>query len=150
MEDPTLLCLFSLEEYSSTQELLCLGTLQFGLISEGFFTCIASPDKWGRAGVEFLNLTGLKKSRETTNSTILLTNGVGEKDLGMVMVFCHPDQARIEACDALSALCQCDSSEQNVVVRRYSKTAYIPRGMCSSLYLDMSTFSGMLLMPNFH
>ena len=54
-EDPTLLCQFPPEEYSSVQALPCLGTLQFRLVSEGFFACIASPDKWGRARVEFHN-----------------------------------------------------------------------------------------------
>ena len=74
---------------------------------------------------------------------ILITNGVGESDLGMVMVFCHPDQARREACDALSTLCQYNSSELSVVViRRYSNTPYIPRGTSCAFYLDMGTFSG--------
>ena len=120
-----------------------MGALQSRLISEGFFTSIAPPDRWGRAGVKFLTLTGLKKSWSTTNSAILLTDGVGEGDLGMVMVFCHPDQARIEACDALSAIHQHNSSEPSVmVVRRYSNIPYIPRGMSHSLFLDMGTISG--------
>ena len=60
----------------------------------------------------------------------------------MVMVFCYCDQARIEACGAPSALCQCNSSEPRMmVVRRYSNTPYIPRGMSHSLYLDVGTFS---------
>ena len=104
MKDLALLHLFWQEEYSSAQELPCLGALQFRLISEGFFTYIASPDKWGKTRVEFVTLTGLKRSRETTNTVIPITNRVEERDLGMVTVFCHPDQARIEACDALSAL----------------------------------------------
>ena len=142
MEDPSLLHWFSQEEYSSTQKLPCLGDLSFRLISEGFFTCIASPDKWGKTGVEFVTLTGLQKSGGATNMVILITEGVGESDLGMVMVFCHPDQARIVACDALSTLCQHNSSDPNVVVvRRYSITPYIPRGMSHALYLDVGTFS---------
>ena len=61
----------------------------------------------------------------------------------MVTVVCHPNQAKIEACDALSTLCQCDSSVPSmVVVRRYSNTPYIPRGMSCSLYLDVDTLSG--------
>ena len=74
------------------------------------FTHIASPSKWGKTGIEFVSLTGVKKSGETTNTVIHITIGVGESDLGMVTVFCHPDLARIEACDALSALCQCNLS----------------------------------------
>ena len=74
---------------------------------------------------------------------ILLTDEVGEGVLGMVTIFCHPDQARIECCDALSALHQCGSLKPcMVVVRRYSNTPYIPRGTSCSLYLDVGTFSG--------
>ena len=73
---------------------------------------------------------------------ILVTNGVGESDLGMVTVFCHHMQARIEAYDALSITHQHNSCEPSmVVVRRYTNTPYIPRGMSHSLYLDMNTLS---------
>ena len=93
----------------------------------GAFASIASPDKWGRVGVEFHTLTGWKTSRETTNTMILITDGVGERDLGLVTVFCHPYQAKMEACDTLSALHQCNTSEPSVVaVRRYPNTLYIP------------------------
>ena len=48
----------------------------------------------------------------------------------------------VEACDALSALCQHDSSQQSmVVVRRYSNTPYIPKGTSHSPYLDVGPFS---------
>ena len=68
----------------------------------------------------------------------------------MVMVFSHPHQAKIEACDALSALCECDSSELSmVVVRNYSNTPYIPRGTSHSLYLDMGTLSGGMFSTQF-
>ena len=107
------------EEYSSVQVLPCLGALQFRLVSEGFFAYIASSDNWGKAGgIPHPNWS--KDEWGTTNKVILITNGMGERDLGMVTVFCHPNQAKMETCDALSALCQCDSSEPNmVVVRRY-------------------------------
>ena len=100
--------------------------------------------------MKFVTLTGLKKSGETTNMAVLITNWVGERDLGMVMVFCHPDQASIEACDALSALHQHNSSELSVVVvRRYSNTPYIPRVMSHSLSLDVGTFSGCVASTQF-
>ena len=93
--------------------------------------------------MEFLTLTSPKRSGETTNLAICITNGVGEGELGMVTVFCHPHQAKIEACDALSVLYQCNSLESSVVVVRiYSNTAYIPRGTSCSLYLDMGSLSG--------
>ena len=94
VEDLSLLHQFPQEEYSSTQNFPCLGALWFRLILEGFFTHIASPSKWGNPSVEFVTLTGPKKSGKTTNMVILITDGVGESDLGMVMVFCHPNQAR--------------------------------------------------------
>ena len=79
----------------------------------------------------------------TTNLAILITDGVREGKFGMVTVFCHPHQAKIEACDALSTLHQRDSSEPSVVVvRRYSNTPYIPTGMSHSLYLDVDSLSG--------
>ena len=52
---------------------------------------------------------------------ILVTDGVGEGNLGMVTTFCLNDQAKVEASKALSALCQCDLLEPSVVVvRRYT------------------------------
>ena len=65
------------EEYSSIQELPCLGALQFRYILEWFFACISSLDTWGKTEVEFLTLTSPNRSRENTNSVILITNGVG-------------------------------------------------------------------------
>ena len=92
--------------------------------------------------MEFITLISLKKSGETTNTAILITNQVGGRDLGLVIVFCHPDQVRIEACDALSTLCQHNLSELRVVVvRRHSNTPYIPRGTSHPFYLDMDIFS---------
>ena len=92
---------------------------------------------WGRICYS----TCSKDEWETTNTVIHISDGVREVDLGMVTVFCQADQARIEACDALFTVCQCDSSELSmVVVRRYSNTHYIPRGISHALYLDMGTF----------
>ena len=45
IEDLSILHWFLQEEYSSTQKISYLGALRFRLISEGFFTCIASPDR---------------------------------------------------------------------------------------------------------
>ena len=150
VEDPSLLHWFPKEEYSSTQQLPCLGTLQFTVMPEGFLTHIASPDRWGKTGGEFITLTSPKKSQETTNTVILITDGAGESGLGMVMVFCHSNQARIEACDALSALHQHDLSEPSVVVvRRYSRTPCILEE-CPMHFIWMWALSlGALLPPNF-
>ena len=81
---------------------------------------------------------------------ILITDGVTESDLGMVTVFCHPKQGRMEAYDALSAQNHCDSCKSSVVlVWKYSNTSYIPRGMSHSLYLDMGTLSRVVVSTQF-
>ena len=91
-----------------------------------------------------------KEEWENTNMVILITDGIGVRDLCMVMVFSHPDQARMDACNALSTLHQHDSSEPSVVVvRRYSNTPYIPRGISHSPYLDVGTFSGGIASAQF-
>ena len=142
VEDPSLLWLFLEKECPSLWELPLLGTLWFRLILERLFAHIASPDMWGGLG-EFITCTGWKISTGTTPMAILITDGVGEGNLGMVTTFCHHDQAKMEAPDSLSALHQCDLPEPSmVVVRRYTNTPYIPQGTSHFLYLDMSTLSG--------
>ena len=141
-KDPSLLQLFLEKEYTSLQELPLLGALQFLLILERLFTHIASPDMWGKAGVEFITHTGWKISGEATPMVILITDGLGEGNLGMVITFCHHDQAKMEASDAFSTLHQCDLPEPGVVVvRRYTDTTYIPQRTSHFLYLDMNTLS---------
>ena len=111
---------------------------------------MAAPDKWGKARVEFHTLTSQKTSGETTNKAILITTGVGKRDLGLVTVFCCCNQAKMEACDTLSTLHQCDSPEPSVVVvRRYSNTPCIPQGMICLFYLDVGTFSGGITSAQF-
>ena len=98
---------------------------------------------WGKTGVEFITHTSWKISGEATPTVILITEGVGEGNLGMVTTFCHHDQATMVASDALSSLHQCDSLQPSVVVvRRYTNTPYIPQGTSHFLYLDLSTLSG--------
>ena len=93
MEDLTLLHLFSMEEYSFAQELPCLVTLWFRLISEGFFACIASPDRWGKTGMEFVTLTSLKKSGRNHQYGDNHDWWGRREDRGMVTAFCYPNQA---------------------------------------------------------
>ena len=50
VEDPSQLWLYQEKEYSSLWEVPLLGAVQFKLISERPFTCISSPDIWGRMG----------------------------------------------------------------------------------------------------
>ena len=97
----------------------------------------------GETGVEFITDTGLRISRKATPMVILITDGVGEENLGMMTVFCCHGQNKMEASDAPSALHQCDPPEPCVVVvRRYANTPYNPWGTSWLLYLDVSTLSG--------
>ena len=69
---------------------------------------------------------------------IVVTDGVEEGNLGMVTTFHHHNQAKMEASDALSTLCQCDLPEPSVVVvRRYTNTPHIPQGSSHLPYLDV-------------
>ena len=69
-------------------------------------------------------------SRDATPMAILITDGVGEGILGMVTTFCCNDQVKMEASDALSALCQCDSLKPSVVVvGRYTNTPISLEGL---------------------
>ena len=125
----------------SIQELL--GTVQFRIVLERFFIHLASLAMWGKAWVEFITNNGQKISGEAVLMVILVTDGVGEGNLGMVTTFCHHDQAKMGASDALYALHQCNSLEPSVaVVRRYTNSPYIPQGSSHFLYLDVSTLSG--------
>ena len=82
---------------------------------------------WWKSGMEFITSNSPKISGEATPMVILVTDGMGEGNLGMVMTFCQNDQAKLEASDALSALCQHASLEPSVaVVRRYTNTPCIP------------------------
>ena len=93
--------------------------------------------------MEFVTSNGWKISGEAIKVVIMVTDRVREGNLGKVTTFCCHDQAKMEASDALSALCQCNSPEPSViVVRRYTNTPYIPWGFSHLPYLDMSTPSG--------
>ena len=131
------------EEWLSVWELPLFGALLFRIISERCFAQLTSPVMWGKAGVEFINNNGLKISREAIPMAILVTDGMGEGNLGMVTTFCCHNQAKMEASNSLSALHQCDSLKPSVVVvRRYTNTPYILWGSTHFLYLDVSTLSG--------
>ena len=60
----------------------------------------------------------------------------------MVTTFCHYNQAKMKASDAVSSLCQCNSLELSVVVaRRYTNTLYIPWRTSHFLHIDVSILS---------
>ena len=76
--------------------------------------------------MEFIT-SNSKISGKTIQIVILVRDGVGKGNLGMVTTFCHHEQFKRETSDALSALCQHDLPESSVVVvKRYTNNPYIP------------------------
>ena len=70
---------------------------------------------------------------------ILITNGVGKGDLGMVTTFCSCNQVNMEASEALPTLHQHASPEPSVFMeRRYTNIPFIPQGTSRLLYLNVS------------
>ena len=80
-------------------------------------------EDWG--GV--ITNTGPRTCREATPMVILITDGVGGENLGMVTIFCPHNQNKMEASDALSTLCQCDSPEPSIVVKRKYTNTPLPQ-----------------------
>ena len=97
---------------------------------------------WRKTGMEFMTHTSQKVSGEATPMVILITDGVGEENLGMVTTFCYHYQAKMEASDVLCTLWQCNSvGPSMVVVKRYTNIPYIPGGTSHFLYLHISSLS---------
>ena len=77
--------------------------------------------------MEYVTETSPRLSGEATSMAILITNGLGKGDLGMVMTFCSHNQVKIEALEALAIFHQCNSPEPRVfIMRRYINTPFIP------------------------
>ena len=92
--------------------------------------------------MEFITSNSWNISGEAIPVVMLVTDVVGEGQLGVVTIFCHHDQSKMEASNVLSALHQCNPLEPSVVVvRRYTNTPYIHQGSSHLPYLDMSTLS---------
>ena len=120
-----------------------MGALRFKVISERLFTCLISPAMWGKVGVEFISSNGWKVNGEAVPMVVLVMDRVRDRNLGMVTTFCHHNQAKVEACEALSVLHQHDSPEPSmIVVRRFTNSPYLLWGSFGFLYLDVTTFSG--------
>ena len=141
--DPSLLCLFPEEECKSIRELPLMGTLRFRVTLKRHLAHLTSPAMWGKARVEFITNNGWKISGEAIPMAVLVRDGVGEGNLGMMITFCHHNQAKVEASEVFFALCQHVSLEPSVVVvRRFTNSPYFPWGSFGFLYLDMTTLSG--------
>ena len=115
------------------------------------FHLYSLPAMWGNARMEFITRKIPKISEKAASMAILVTDGVGGGNLGMVTTFCYHNQVMLVASDAISALHQCNSLEPSVViVRRYTNTPYFSQWSSFLLYLDMHTLSGVLPLPNSH
>ena len=78
--------------------------------------------------MEFVTKTGLRFSGEAAPMVILIADGVGKGDLGLVTTLCSHKQVKMEASEVFNALYQHDSPEPSVfVVRRYTNTPFIPK-----------------------
>ena len=97
------------------------------------------PYYWGKTRVEYITKICLRLSGEAALMVILIIDGVGKVDLGMVTTFCSHNQVKMEALEVLTTLHQHDSPEPSVfMVRRYTNTPFIPQGTSRLLYIDVS------------
>ena len=109
LADPTLLQSCPEDGWMSIHELPYLGALHFCVVSEGLFAWLISPELWGQTVVNLITNSGRKAmSKEVIPMPILVTNGVDEESLGMVTIFCHSDQVKVEPLATHSTLLQWD------------------------------------------
>ena len=93
--------------------------------------------------LEFITNNSQKISGEAIPMVLIVIDGVGEGNLGMVTTFCHHDPSTVEASEVLSALHQCDLPKPSVVeVWRFTNSPYLPWESFGLLYLDMTNLSG--------
>ena len=79
-------------------------------------------------------------SMEIVPMAILITDGVGKGSLGMVTVFYHSDQEKVEPSIILSTLVQWDTHELTMVVTKiFTNSPYFPWGPFELPFLDMAT-----------
>ena len=117
------------------------GVLHFHVVSEGLFAWLISPELWGQARVNFVTNSGRKAmSKEVVPMAILVTDAVDEGSLGMVTIFCHSDQAKVEPSPAFSTLSQWDSPEPGIVMMKiFTNSPYYPWGSFGLPFLDVAT-----------
>ena len=148
--DPPLQWLFPEGEWRSAHQLPILGTLQFWIVSEQLFTFLSSPSIWGQARVDVISSSGQKISDEIVPMAVLITNGVEEGSLGMMVTFCHYAQAKVGSLEVISTLCQWESPKQSmVVVRIFTNSPNLLWGSFSLPYLDVTTLPESTLATQF-
>ena len=71
---------------------------------------------------------------------ILITDGVGERKLGMVTIICHSDKAKVEPLVMLLTLIQWDSHEVAMVVMKiFTNSPYFLWASFGLFFLDIAT-----------
>ena len=127
-----------------------MDAIWFRLISEKFFTWVASPTIWGKTRVKYDTETSLRPSGEAAPMAILITDGVGKGDLGIVTTFCSHNQVKMEVFEMFATLHQYNPHESSVfMVRQYTNTLFIPKEPPGSSTLMWVIFPGVLLLPSF-
>ena len=118
-----------MDEWTSIDKLPCLNTLCFWVILEELFFRLISPELWGQARADLITSSSKRAmSEEIVPVAILITNEVGKGSLGMVTIFCHSDQAKVDPSVTLLTLVQWDLPELAMVVMIYSSTHPISHG----------------------
>ena len=132
---------FPVEEWISIKELSSLSTLCFHVVSEELFTRLISLELWEQAKVNFTTNSGGKAtSEEIIPMAILITDGVVKGSLGMVAIFCHYDQVKVEPSVMLLILDQQDSHEPAMVVMKtFTNASYFQRRYFSLPFLEIVT-----------
>ena len=105
---------------------------------------------WGQASVELISDSGWRIRSEIVPMTVLITDGVEGRSLGIVTTFCHHDQAKDGViCSALHLTPMGLSLTKHSVVRIFANSHYLLWGSSSFLYLDVTTLSSGALTAQF-
>ena len=71
---------------------------------------------------------------------ILITHAVGKGNLGMVTIFCHSDQAKVEPSVMLPTFVQKDSHQlAMVVMKSFTNPLHFSQGPLGLPFLDIAT-----------
>ena len=135
---------FPEDEWMSIHELPYLGTLCFHVWCWRGSLPGWSPQSCGARPELTSSPTPAEKQwvRRLSPWQFMVTNGVDEGSLGMVTIFCHSDQAKVEPLAMLSTLLQWDSPELGVVVMKiFTNSPYFPWGSIGLPFLDIATLS---------
>ena len=98
---------------------------------------------WGKPRVNSITSSSKRvTNEEIIPMAILITNGVGEGSLGMMTVFGHSDQVKVEPSVILPTLVQQDTPELAIVVTKiFINLPCFPQRSFGLPFLDVATLS---------